>query len=231
MAKRDAQGKPKFKEIVGVDSWVKSLRELDGIILERLRRSEQKIERYRSIYPSAVALLKIGTMLREPATAQEILELEGRTGVTLPPTYRAFLKASNGLNLPVHGQFLSTRDVQSYSQIDPMGAGLMEEFAEDFEEDFPEPSDEEYFQYSSPEMAQLTRPRYAKTALALNGPDGEMSHVGKAMGWALLVREVRFANGEHEIWQQAFEWQFRFNSFAEYFSAIRQTIFESVDSM
>ena len=107
----------------------------------------------------------------------------------------------------------------------------MEEFAEDFEDDFLEPSDEEYFQYSSREKAQLTRPRYAKTALALNGPDGETSHVGKIMGWALLVREVRFANGEYEVWQQAFEWQFRFASFAEYFSAIRFTIFESVDRL
>ena len=228
MAARDAENKPKFLTVVGGDSWLAVLHEIESFVIGRLRKSEERVRRYGSLYPGAVAILNTGTMLRSPATAQELHEFEERFQITIPPSYRAFLEASNGLRLPVDGKFLSSGEVQSYREIDLVGADLMEEFAEDFEEDDLDPPDDQYFQYSSRENAQLIRPRYARTALALNGPDGEYCHVGKIMGWALLVREVSFSNGEFEIWQQAFEEQYRFASFSDYFSAVRHVICESV---
>ena len=125
------------------------------------------------------------------------------------------------------GQFLPASQVQPYPDLDPFGAGLMEEFAEDFEDDLTEPEDEEYFDYSQ-RGASAFRPRYARSSLALNGPLISGAGVGQAFGWALLVTEVRFDDGEHEIWQQGFEFHNRYPSFAGYFNEIRSSIVDSV---
>ena len=228
MAAIDAEKRPNFQTVVGVDSWGEVLRELQEFILGHLRCSEEKVRRYGTIYPSAVSILDTGTIFRNPVTQPEIRDLEERLGIIIPPSYRAFLEASNGLHLPTDGKFLSSSEVRAYRELDPMGADLMEEFAEEFEEYSLDPPDEQYYQYSCRESAQLFRPRYACNAIALNGPDGEYAPVGKIMGWALLVREVLFDNGEFEIWRQAFEDQYRFASFSEYFASVRHTIYQSV---
>jgi hypothetical protein len=219
MAAKDAEKKANFQTVVGVDSWREVLRELQEFVLGHLRCSEEKVRRFGRIYPSAVSILDTGTIFRNPVTQPEIRDLEERLGIIIPPSYRAFLEASNGLHLPTDGKFLSSSEVRAYRELDPMGADLMEEFAEEFAEEFEalDPPDERYYQYS-----------YARSAIALNGPDGEYAPVGKVMGWALLVREVRLDNGEFEIWQQAFEVQDRFASFSEYFASVRHTIYQSV---
>ena len=228
MEAQERTRRPNFETVVGLDSWRAVLHELDRMVLDHLLASEGKVRKFGAVYPAAVSVLDAGTMLRSPARKEEIAELEKRVEIVVPPSYRAFVETSNGLMLPMEGQFLEVGNVRSYPEIDPLGSGLMEEFAEDFEDEFKEPGDQEYFCYDNPEQSKVIRPRYAKSALALNGDNGEFSHVGKAMGYALLVREVRFENGEHEVWQQAFEWQNRFPSFAAYFSEIRRTIVESM---
>ena len=219
---------PNFETVVGLGSWRAVLHELDRMVLDHLHAAEAKVRKFHAVYPGGVAVLDAGTMLRAPAREQEISELEERLEFSIPPSYRAFVETSNGMTLPMDGQFLEVGKVSLYPEIDPLGSGLMEEFAEDFEDDLQESGDQEYFRYDKTELFKVIRPRYAKNSLALNGDNGEISHVGKAMGYALLVREVHFENGEYEIWQQAFEHQNRFPSFAEYFSEIRRTIVESV---
>ena len=57
---------------------------------ERLRRDASRFE---LLAPEAI---ERGTLLREPASERAIVLAEQRLGVTLPPTYRAFLLCSNG---------------------------------------------------------------------------------------------------------------------------------------
>lgn len=226
---RAATGRPAFETRLGTDSWEAVLGELDRLILNRLRSGDSKLRRYGAAYPAAIAVLEKGTMLREPASADELKGLEAKFEIRLPASYRGFLEASNGLSLPMDGQFVAAHSVLLYKTADPIGAALMEELEDGFEGDFQEPTDAEYFDYSDPQRTCLIRPRYIRTALALNGPDGENLDVGKGIGWALLVRDLRFDDGEYEIWQQAFEHHCRFPSFAAYFSCIRRSIVGSLD--
>ena len=57
---------------------------------ERLRR---EMSRFEVLAPEP---LESGRLLREPAPEQDIQRAEQRLGVTLPPSYRAFLLCSNG---------------------------------------------------------------------------------------------------------------------------------------
>jgi hypothetical protein len=57
---------------------------------ERLRRDASRFD---LLAPEAI---QHGTLLREPASEEDIVIAERRLGVTLPPTYRAFLLCSNG---------------------------------------------------------------------------------------------------------------------------------------
>ncbi len=57
---------------------------------ERVRR---EVSRFDRVVPE---IEQHGTVLREPATEEQLAEAEERLGVRLPPSYRAFLLVSNG---------------------------------------------------------------------------------------------------------------------------------------
>ena len=71
---------------------VEDLRQFDRDVLERLRRLPDR----HLIAEEREALAK-GTTLNAPAIAADLDALAARIGKPLPPSYRAFLEASNGM--------------------------------------------------------------------------------------------------------------------------------------
>jgi hypothetical protein len=68
------------------------LRAFDRDVLERLRRLPDRL-----LIPEEREALAKGTTLNPPATAADLDALAARIGKPLPPTYRAFLAATNGM--------------------------------------------------------------------------------------------------------------------------------------
>ena len=80
---------------------------------ERVRREVSRFER---VVPE---IEERGTVLREPASDQQVAAAEEELGVALPPSYRAFLLVSNG----AHASFLGVEILNAAAQ--PMRHGLV----------------------------------------------------------------------------------------------------------
>jgi SMI1 / KNR4 family (SUKH-1) len=86
---------------------------------ERVRRQTSRFER---LAPEIEAR---GTVLREPASEQQIAIAEERLGVRMPPSYRAFLLVSNG----AHASFLGTETLNAAGRAIRHGLLPIEEVA------------------------------------------------------------------------------------------------------
>jgi hypothetical protein len=126
------------------------------------------------------------------ATEKEIQEAEARLKTKLPPSYRTFLKVSNGWRItsPFIERLWSTRD----------GAWLKDRHSDwvdawqEGEQIYGPPpvSDAEYFNYGPDQAEYNLRVEYLETAL-------EISDVGDAAIYLLNPRVVTAA-GEWEAW-------------------------------
>lgn len=141
-----------------------------------------------------------------PATDAQVSGCEQRLGIALPPSYRSFLKVSNGWRQLTHAidRVWGTEEIRwfkqynktwiaAYTQQSPYGAR-------------DEPPDEDYFSYETP--ADF-RPAHLKETL-------QISAVGDAAVF-LLNPQVIDADGEWEAWFLA-DWNpgfLRFRSFRE----------------
>ncbi len=217
--------RPRFATRVGIDPWSEVLRELDGVVLEVVESRAERIKRFRVLYPEAYMLLEAGTMLKPPATADELGEAERRLGLSLARPHREFFLTSNGLTLPAYCLFQPLQELRSYPEADPLGAELLEWYFEEVDS----PSDSEYFSYDDPGTNDEIRAEYARSAVALNGAVPESHVASKEFGWILLVREVRFDDGEYEIWEHGSWHNRRYRTFGAYFESARQAIVESLD--
>lgn len=140
------------------------------------------------------------------ATEEEIVSAESRLGVTLPPSYREFLKASNGLRYDLEGNdrnFSSTEDIEWYA----LGN---EDFIEELEKIFSEPpvTDEQYFYYNEDQNLYMFRPEYLRTALEISEP-----YFGNVF---FLNPQIVTPEGEWEAWFCSFHSAFgicRYRSF------------------
>ena len=166
-------------------------------------------------------------MLNPGATEAELEAAERSHNLRLPPSYREFLRASSGLRLPAYCRFVSCSEVIAYPQANPSGYEALLEYREDV----PSPPNDEYFVYGTEQDGFCIRPEYAASALALNGPAPGSFVASKEFGWVLLVREVSFPGGEHEIWEHDSWSNRRFTSFADYFASARVAIIESLRSV
>ena len=220
---REARKALAFKTRVGIDSWFNVLEELDLRVMTSVRRSEEHILRFKKLYPGAIELLACGTMLRPGASCLEVQMLEARLGLTLPPEYKGFLKASNGLLLPQYCKFASTDEIGTYEEADPLGADALDNYLEDVGE----PADKEYKRYGGKQDPLCIRAGYARRSLALNRPVTDKSGIGQGFGWVLLVREIKFESGEYEVWNYDPWGSKRYEGFAAYFKAARKLIDES----
>ena len=124
----------------------------------------------------------------EPATETEIIETEERLSIMLPPSYKEFLRASNGfkqLSCFVWNIFPVNKIVR-LPEFDNHFVDVYKDLHETFN-----PSDEEYFIYGEEQETTNFRSRYLKKSLAISG-------------WGdscilLLNPEVKFGN-EWEAW-------------------------------
>ncbi|WP_405985749.1 SMI1/KNR4 family protein [Streptomyces sp. NBC_00872] len=123
------------------------------------------------------------------ATEGEISALEDRLGAELPPSYRQFLRTTNGwLNTtPEIHRLLPAREVGRLRDLDP---GLIEPWTENADA-FQVP-DEEYYVYGDEQHSHALRPEYLPDTLKISHtPDGDVY---------LLNPHVVTPSGEWEAW-------------------------------
>lgn len=158
-------------------------------------------------------LIKAGQLGYPGASEAEVVKLEKRLATHLPPSYRAFLKASNGWRFP------------SISIFDLLPAAKVAWFREQNQDwidayvgpsaELPPISDKEYFVYGAKQDCGKFRTEYLQTAL-------QVSDVGDG-AVVLLNPMVVTPEGEWETWFFA-NWlpgAFRYRSFAEWLAAER----------
>jgi HEAT repeat protein len=121
------------------------------------------------------------------ATEQEVEQLERRLGRTLPPSYRAFLRVSNGWRRtsPFIEQVWSTADVGYFRE-------RHQDWIDVLMDDASEVSDEQHGRYGDEQDVIVFRAEYLRDAV-------QISDVGDAAVY-LLNPVVVTADGEWEAW-------------------------------
>jgi hypothetical protein len=134
------------------------------------------------------------------ATEEEIAQAEARLDTKLPPSYRAFLKVTNGWRqtTPFINRLWSTEDIEWFtvrnqSWLNALQARLEQSSSELPNSSLPHASiaDEEYFVYGGEQDCSKIRVEYLQTAL-------EISQRGEAAIYLLNPQVV--TEGEWEAW-------------------------------
>ena len=141
------------------------------------------------------------------ATEEQITQAEARLGKTLPPSYRAFLKVTNGWRqtTPLIDRLWSSEEIEWFSN---RHQNWIDAFLEDYKDRYPHVSatqlesnahlgapsvpDEEYLVYGEAQDCSKLRVEYLHTAL-------EISDVGESAIY-LLNPQVVTDDGEWEAW-------------------------------
>jgi len=123
------------------------------------------------------------------ASEQEITAAEAYLDLTLPPSYREFLKVSNGLRLSVSNdfRFYSVQEIYWFKFSNQV---VIDAWIEAFEDDVV--TDEEYFVYGDEQGEFNFRPEYLQTALQISSEDLEFVF--------LLNPQIITSDGEWEAW-------------------------------
>lgn len=147
-----------------------------------------------------------------PATEEELLETEGRLGIALPPSYREFLKVSNGWGRTTFAieRVWGTKEINWFRKkhkdwVDAFTQGSSAYGPRD------EAPDEEYFAYE--QWVEDFRPKHFRETL-------QISEVGDSAVY-LLNPQVISKDGEWEAWVFA-NWlpgAHRYRSFREMMEA------------
>ncbi|MCC3406636.1 MAG: SMI1/KNR4 family protein [Microcoleus sp. PH2017_10_PVI_O_A] len=129
------------------------------------KRIEYLIELEQEELPPEI--MELGYLAYAGAIEEQIVAAEVRLGVTFPPSYRQFLKVSNGLrstsDYGIH--FYSTEEVEWHI------VGY-EEIVDYFMEPEQKPvTDEEYFVYGEEQCDLVFRPEYLDTAIEISSED------------------------------------------------------------
>lgn len=182
--------------------WDFFLRQWSRDLLERLEDSE-----FASLPSEVIEARWLGYF---PAIDHEIDQAQTRLNITFPPSYRNFLRVSNGWRKldDFIDRLLSTQEIEWLAQTDQefidawttgvaLGGGP-----------FYVP-DEAYFVYGDEQDTSFQRDEYLQTALELGG--------NTEQGLLLLNPQVTFEDGEWEAWLFAnwFPGAARYRSFRE----------------
>jgi hypothetical protein len=160
-------------------------------------------------------LLKAGWLGYAGASEEEVTAAETRLAVRLPPSYRAFLKASNGWRFP-SASISELRPAARVAWFREQNQDWIDAYA-DSSAELPPISDKEYFVYGARQDCGNFRAEYLQTAL-------QISEVGDS-AVVLLNPEVVTPEGEWETWFFA-NWlpgAVRYRSFAEWLAEERKT--------
>lgn len=134
------------------------------------------------------------------ATEEEIAQAEARLDTKLPPSYRAFLKVTNGWRqtTPFINRLWSTKDIEWFTVRNQSWLNALRVRSEQDSSELPNSSlphasiaDEEYFVYGGEQDCSKIRVEYLQTAL-------EISQRGEAAIYLLNPQVV--TEGEWEAW-------------------------------
>jgi hypothetical protein len=135
-------------------------------------------------------IVKNRGLAARPASSEEISKVEQHYGVVLPPSYKEFLKHSNGWRASAN-TFVSINDV----------AWFRDKYPEDAREWSVDPpggiSDEKYFVYGKGQESAYMRGEYVPKCLVVSEPFEEMND------HCLLNPAIAFSDGEWEAWYLA----------------------------
>jgi hypothetical protein len=151
-------------------------------------------------------VLKSGYLGYPGATEDEIVATKARLNITFPPSYREFLKASNGLRpISEYGlEFCGTENIVWYA---PDHQDWVDELIETWNKPV---TDEEYFVYGDEQSNYTLRPEYLQTSLEISSED---------MGYIFLLNpQIIVIDNEWEAWYCSFSSSFgiyRYRSFGE----------------
>lgn len=193
------------KELARVESRLGMFQEYAQAVYEDMRKHwAQRLVSY----TDHDEILRNSTLSRPPATEDRIRRAEERLGVTLPPSYKAFLRESNGW---VMGDiYLNWVDHIDYLKNTKWNEWLVEEAGDLYPDG--RVSDERYFNYGSDQdpIADM-RPEYLPGALMIS------EELMDPLGFVLLNPAVVDENGEWEAWLTVglHEGVQRFRSFGE----------------
>jgi SMI1 / KNR4 family (SUKH-1) len=147
------------------------------------------------------SVIKSGWLGYPGATEQQIAEAEARLNITLPPSYKAFLKVTNGwrqttpfINKVWSAQKIEWFSVKNQKWIDAFleKSGHLPAESSNSSSSPPSISDEEYFVYGEKQDCSKLRCEYLQTAL-------EISKRGEGAIY-LLNPQVVTPDGEWEAW-------------------------------
>lgn len=163
--------------------------ELDAVLRqahEQLRLLEQRLDlRYLESYEWEV--IRNDGLFHAPGDSRLLADAEQRLGVTLPPSYRAFVLASNGW-IASTSKLIPLQRVQAFGQADP-------QYVREWSLEPPGGiSDERYFVYGDAQQPYNIRSAYLPDCLLISEP---LLEVNERL---LLNPRVRFDNQELEAW-------------------------------
>ncbi|NET37886.1 MAG: SMI1/KNR4 family protein [Cyanothece sp. SIO1E1] len=171
------------------------------------RWAEQLLESMGNDQPDlSPEVIETGWLGYSGATEAQIAQAEAHLGIALPPSYRAFLKVTNGWRqtTPFINRLWSTDEIEWFSRrhqewIDAFTERYVKRYAMDSPRNGsnaalgnPSISDQEYFVYGEQQDCSKLRVDYLKTAL-------EISDRGDSAIYLLNPR-VKTADGEWEAW-------------------------------
>lgn len=155
-------------------------------------------------------VLEKNTLFREPATEDEIREVEVRLNCVLPQSYRSFLQCSNGWSL--------VDDRNTALMLSPASrVELLSEVAPELYQamnNYSDVRDEEYFIYGDDQKPDAIRASYLSELVSISPINSEIAY--------LLNPEVVLDDGEWEAWAYSpdiFDGAVRYRSFSEMMEA------------
>ena len=138
-------------------------------------------------------ILTSGSMKRAPASQGEIASIEDKLNLSLPPTYKQFLRYSDGLWMASldgkPGEVLPVADIGLFASLYPKEFGV-------FAKVKAEVADREYDRYGDSQDPVHYRTIYGPKLVAVSTMHGS--------GAYFLNPEVRFSFGEYEAWSFSF---------------------------
>ena len=170
--------------------------------------------------PPSPAALDSQWLGRSGASEEQIASAESRLGRKLPPSYRDFLKVTNGW-VQVNP---SIEQLWSVEEIDWFAVRNQDWIDAWQIDDLEDSSDEEYFVYGTEQSVLTMRNQYLKTALEIS-PTGDSAIV-------LLNPQIVTAEGEWEAWFFA-NWlpgACRYRSFGDLMRENYQELYDSLQT-
>ena len=205
-------------------NWERFLKRWSQELLESMGQEREQV-------PSEV--MRSGWLGYPGATEEQIARAEARLETTLPPSYRAFLKVTNGWRqtTPFIYKLWSTEEIEWFSiKRQEWLKAFVEPYSDAYEDYLvtqnktPSIPDDEYFVYGDVQDCSKLRVEYLQTAL-------EISDTGDSAIY-LLNPQVMTEDGEWEAWFFG-DWlpgADRYQSFCEMMQAEYENFLELRDS-